>query len=398
MNQLHRFPISRPSLIVWCFSFLFALSAGLPDARAASNGGELLVYFGTYTGKKSKGIYSSRLETGTGRLGDPQLAAETPSPSFLAVHPSGGFLYAVNEVNLFKDKPAGSVVGYAIDRAAGKLTPLNQQTSGGPGPCHLIVDKAGKNVLVANYGGGSVEVLPLQADGNLKEPSCFIQHQGSSVNATRQEAPHAHGIFLDAANKFAFVPDLGLDKVMVYRFDPGAGKLTANDPGFGVVPPGSGPRHFALSPKGDFAYVINEILCTVTAFKVDASQGALTPIETVSSLPLGQHVTPAYSTAELVMHPSGRFLYGSNRGHDSIAVFAIDPQSGRLSLVQHVSTQGRIPRSFGIDPSGHWLLAANQDSDSVVVFQVDGGTGTLRPTGQVIEVGAPVSVVFVAAR
>jgi len=392
MNRSHRLLVSLCSLLSLILSSQPAILAA--PANAAP---DVLVFFGTYTGKKSKGIYSSRLNLTTGRLSEAQLAAETPSPSFVAIHPSGHFLYAVNEVNQFKDKPAGSVIAYAIDPASGKLSLLNQQTTGGPGPCHVIVDRAGKNVLVANYGGGSVEVLPVGADGKLAEPTTFIQHQGSSVNASRQEAPHAHGIYVDAANKFAFVPDLGLDKVMIYKFDPAAGKLTAGEPASASIAPGSGPRHFALTPNGKFAYVINEMRCTVTAFSYDAARGELKEVETVSSLPLGQWVSPGYSTAELFAHPSGKFLYGSNRGHNTIVVFAIDGQTGQLTLVQHASTQGKVPRSFGIDPEGHWLLAANQDSDTVAVFQIDQATGSLRPTGQVLAVGAPVSVAFVAS-
>jgi 6-phosphogluconolactonase len=360
----------------------------------AASAAETLVYFGTYTGKKSKGIYVSRLDQATGRLASPELVSETSSPSFLAVHPSGKSLYAVNEVSRFDGKTSGAVSGYGIDSASGKLTPLNQEPSVGAGPCHLIVDAAGKNVLVANYGGGSVTVLPLEADGRLKPSSCFVQHKGSSANPQRQEGPHAHGIYLDQGNQFAYVPDLGLDKVLIYKFNAAQGKLEPNDPPAGALAPGSGPRHFALHPSGKFAYVISEILCTVTAFSRDPKQGSLSEIQTVSSLPLGQKVRSGYSTAELFMHPSGQFLYGSNRGHDSIVVLAIDAQDGKLSLVQHASTQGKVPRSFGIDPSGQWLLAANQDSDSVVVFEIVKGSGSLRPTGQVIEVGAPVSVVF----
>jgi len=365
---------------------------------AASRQGEMLVYFGTYTGKKSKGIYVSRFDAGTGKLAAPELAAEIASPSFLAAHPKGRFLYAVNEVGNFEGKKSGAVSAFAIDAATGRLSLLNQQPSVGSGPCHLIMDKAGRNVLIANYGGGSVASLPVQRDGSLKPASSFVQHTGSSVNKGRQEAPHAHGIYLDPAGRFAFVPDLGLDKVLVYRFDAGQGTLTANDPPSAPVAPGSGPRHFAFHPKGRFAYVINEMVCTVTAFACDSKRGSLTEIQTLSTLPAGESVKPGYSTAELFTHPSGKFLYGSNRGHDTIVVYAIDQKSGRLTLVEHVSTQGKIPRSFGIDPAGRWLLAANQNSDSVAVFRIDAKTGRLTPTGQTIEVGAPVSVTFVPAR
>jgi len=376
---------------------LLPAALGLP-AVAAQRSGETLVYYGTYTGKKSKGIYVSRLDTATGKLGAAELVAEIASPSFLAAHPKGGFLYAVNEISKFDGKPAGGVTAFAIDRATGKLSQLNQQSSVGPGPCHLVTDKAGGNVLIANYGGGSVAVLPVGKDGSLQPASSFVQHAGSSVNKGRQEAPHAHGIYLDAASRFAFVPDLGLDKVLVYRFDPGNGTLIANEPASASVAAGAGPRHFALHPKGRFAYVINEMVCTVTAFACDSKRGALTELQTVSTLPAGESVQRGYSTAELYAHPSGKFLYGSNRGHDTIVSYAIDQKTGKLTLIEHTSTQGKIPRSFGIDPTGKWLLAGNQNSDTVVVFGIDAKTGRLTPTGQSIEVGAPVSFAFVQAK
>ena len=396
MNRLPWLPISSArfiGLLVALFVFEF-----LANAATAAGGGDTLVYFGTYTGKKSKGIYVSRFDTKAGALGTPELAAEASSPSFLAVHPKGRFLYSVNEVSKISDKPAGGVSAFAIDAASGKLTPLNQQSSGGPGPCHLIVDKAGRNVLVANYGGGSVASLPVNKDGSLKEASAFVQHKGSSVNRSRQEAPHAHGIYLDPANRFAFVPDLGLDQLVAYRFDSSRGTLAANEPAFAPVASGSGPRHFAFTPNGRFAYVINEMLCTVTAFSYDSKRGALSEIQTLSTLPEGESVKSGYSTAELFSHPSGKFLYGSNRGHDSIVSYAIDGKSGKLTRVGHTPTQGKIPRSFGIDPGGRWLLAANQNSDNVVVFKIDPSTGQLAAAGGSIEVGAPVSVVFVRAK
>jgi len=253
-------------------------------------------------------------------------------------------------------------------------------------------------VLVANYGGGSVEVLPVRPDGGLQPASTFIQHTGSGANPQRQEAPHAHGIYLDAANRLAYVPDLGLDKLMIYRFDRAKGSLVANEPPSASVAPGSGPRHFALHPRGRFAYVINEIVCTVTAFACDPKRGELKEIQTLSTLPDGEAMKPSYSTAELFVHPSGRFLYGSNRGHDTIVVYAIDATTGKLTRVENVSTQGKIPRGFGIDPGGKWLLAGNQNSDNVVVFGIDSKSGRLTPTGQSIEVGAPVSVIFVPAK
>ena len=384
------------SRLLWLFTL--AALCSTQAAQPAPASGQMLVYVGTYTGAKSKGIYVSRLDLASGQLRAPELAAETTSPSFLAIHPSQRFLYAVGEVGSFGGKPSGAVSAFAIDPQTGKLSALNQSSSVGPGPCHLAVDKAGKNVLVANYGGGSVAVLPIKEDGRLAEHSCFIQHTGSSVNPQRQKEPHAHSINLDLANRFAFVADLGLDKVLIYRFDAANGTLVANEPAFAEVAPGAGPRHFAFHPAGRFAYVINEMHCTVTAFSYDSQRGELKEVQTVSSLPSGESVRPEYSTAEVVAHPSGKFLYGSNRGHDSIVVFGIDEKSGKLTHVENQPTQGKTPRNFAIDPTGKWLLAENQGSDTIVVFGVDQNTGRLKPTGQTLAVPSPVCVKFVAAQ
>jgi 6-phosphogluconolactonase len=357
--------------------------------------GEVLVYFGTYTGPTSKGIYVSRLNLATGELAAPQLAAETENPSFLAVHPSRDLLYAVNEISKFEGQASGSVSAYGIDRQSGTLKPLNRQPSAGGGPAHVTIDAQGRNVLVANYGGGSVAVLPVAADGTLQRPSSSVQHKGASVNPNRQKGPHAHSINLDSANRFAYAADLGIDKVMIYRYDAATGALTANDPPFAAVEPGSGPRHFAIHPEGRFAYVINELPLTITAFARDAGHGGLTAFQTISTLQPGTAPQQGYSTAEIQVHSSGRFLYGSNRGHNSIAVFSIDPSSGRLTFSQIVSTQGRTPRNFGIDPTGTYLLAANQQSDTVTVFRIDQKSGRLTQVGTPFAVPTPVCVKFV---
>lgn len=382
----------RPSWILGTLLLVLSLIAsGSNSAHAES----FLVYFGTYTRGISKGIYVSRLEASTGKVSEPTLAAETTNPSFLAVHPNKKFLYAVGEVNDFAGKKTGAVVGFRIDAETGSLEKLNEQPSGGLGPCHLSVDRSGRNVLVANYGGGSVSVVPIGKDGRLAEPTAFIQHQGSSVNAKRQTAPHAHGIYTDHGNRFVFVPDLGLDKVLIYRFDATRGTLTPNDPAFAPVSAGSGPRHLAFHPDGKLVYVINELTCTVSAFRYDHNQGALAEIQTLSTLPKDETIQPNFSTAELFAHPSGKFVYGSNRGHDTIAVFAVDETSGKLSRLENIPTGGKTPRGFGIDPTGRFLMVGNQGSDSVVVFTIDQGNGRLTPTGQELTVGAPVCVEFV---
>jgi 6-phosphogluconolactonase len=367
-------------------------------AESPGAAGIFRVYIGTYTGAKSKGIYVSRFDAATGKLGTPQLAAETASPSFLAIHPGHRFLYAANEVGDFNGKKSGAVSAFSIDSTSGKLSALNQQPSGGDGPCHVSVDATGKSVLVANYGSGSVEVLPVRQDGSLDAPTTFVQHHGSSANPQRQEGPHAHFITTDAGNRFAVACDLGLDQVLVYKFDAANSSLVANAPPSASVAPGSGPRHLAFHPGGRYAYVINEIKCTVAVFSYDANRGTLTELQTLSTLPDGESVKPDFSTAEIEAHPSGKFLYGSNRGHNTIVVFNVNEKTGKLTRVENVSTEGKTPRSFGIDPTGRYLLAANQDSDSVVVFRLDQATGRLTPTGGRVEVGAPVCVTFVPVR
>jgi 6-phosphogluconolactonase len=353
------------------------------------------VFVGTYTdGGASRGIYRLELEAQTGKVTPHGVAAESVSPSFLAVHPNRRFLYAVNEVGSFGGKPGGAVSAFALDAARGTLRALNQQSSVGSGPCHIVVDRQGTNVLVANYGGGSVAVLPIVEGGRLAPASASVQHKGSSVDRSRQEGPHAHSINVDAGNRFAVAADLGLDEILVYRFDAAKGSLKPNDPPFTKVASGAGPRHFSFHPDGKHAYVINEMLLTVTAFDYDPQRGTLKEIQTISTVPEGVD-RKGLSTAEVQVHPSGNFLYGSNRGHNTIAMFSIDPQTGRLTAIGHQSTGGKTPRNFGIDPSGRFLLAANQDSDTIVVFRINTNTGRLEPTGQTVEVPKPVCVKFV---
>jgi 6-phosphogluconolactonase len=358
---------------------------------------EFFVYFGTYTGAKSKGIYVSRFDSVTGRLSAAELAAETRSPSFLAVPPGGRFLYAVGEATTLEGKRSGGVSAFALDPRTGKLSFLNQQPSGGLGPCHLDADRSGRCLLVANYGSGSVASLPIRKDGSLGEPASTIQHVGSSVNPQRQAGPHAHFITPDPANRFALCCDLGLDQVLVYRLDAKRATLTPNDPPFAAVKAGAGPRHLAFRPDGRFVFVVNELASSLTAFAYDARRGVLREVETVSTLPAGIVVTDN-SCAEVQMHPNGRFVYASNRGHDSIAVFSVDAKSGRLARVEVAPTLGQTPRHFALDPSGQWLLAENQASDSVVVFRVDAASGKLVPTGEEVAVPAPVCAVFVPTK
>lgn len=369
-----------------------ATATDTPSAERRASMDRFWVYIGTYTGGKSKGIYLFEMDMATGALKPHGVVGEVADPSFLALHPNSRFLYAVNEIGDFQGTKSGAVSAFALDAKTGRLTFLNQQSSRGSGPCHLVVDRAGKNVLVANYGGGSVAVLPIGADGRLGEATAFVQHEGKSANPQRQEGPHAHAIQVDPANRFALSPDLGLDKILIYRFDAAQGALTPNQPPAAAVAPGAGPRHLAFHPSGRFAYVINELNSTVTAFEYDAERGALKEIQSLSTLPEGFH--GVNWTAEVQAHPSGKFLYGSNRGHDSIALFAIDAETGRLRYIGCEPTQGKTPRNFGIDPTGTYLIAANQQSDTLVVFRIDSETGRLTPTGQTAEAPMPVCVKF----
>jgi len=368
-------------------AFIYALFSSVALATASAE--SLPVYFGTYTqGENSgKGIYRSALDLDTGKLSDAVLVAEAQNPSFLEIHPNGKFLYAVSEAG-----GAGSVGAYAIDADAGNLKLLNQQPSGGAGPCHVSIDHTGRNLLVANYGSGSAAVIPIKPDGRLADPTGSAQHKGSSVNPKRQSGPHAHSINVSPDNRFAFVPDLGIDKIMIYRLDAEKGTISANTPPCAEVKPGSGPRHFAFHPNGNYAYVINELDCTVTAFAYQSTSGALTEIQTITTLPSG--FDGVNTCAEVRVHPGGKFLYGSNRGHDSIVVYRVDLAKGTLALVEHETADIKTPRNFNIDPTGRFCLVANQGSDIVVVFRIDRQTGALEPTGHRISLPKPVCIRF----
>ena len=365
-------------------------------ALAQSSKGKYLFYVGTYTqeGSKSKGIYAYRYDAATQEITSLGLAAETTNPSWIAIHPSGRFLYAVNEVQNYKGPNSGGVSAFSIDRATGKLTFLNEVASRGADPCYISVDKTGKFALVANYTGGSIAAFPISEDGKLGEASAFVQHFGHGTNPKRQEAAHAHSIDLSPDNRFAFVDDLGLDELLVYKFDASKGTLTPNDPPFAKLPPGAGPRHFALHPSGKYAYVLSEMHSTVTTFNADLKAGTFTAVQNTSALPpdfKGQN-----DDAELKIHPSGKFLYASNRGHDSITVFSVDDAKGTVTPVEYTPTGGKEPRSFEIDPTGKLIFAQKQHSDTIAVFRIDEKTGKLTPTGKVLEVGSPVCVKFMA--
>ena len=352
-------------------------------------GESIPVYFGTYTrtNNSSKGIYRSILDLDTGKLTPPSLAAELKSPSFIEIHPNGKYLYAVSEAG-----GAGCVAALAIDASSGSLKLLNRQPSRGLGPCHVNIDGAGKNVLVANYGSGSAAVIPIQPDGRLAKPAGFTQHEGSSINQRRQKGPHAHSINPSPDNRYVYVADLGIDKINIYALDAENGTIVPNNPPSVNLKPGAGPRHFAFAPNAKQAYVINELHCTITAFDYNSATGALTEIQTVGTLP--ESFEGTNSCAEIRVHPTGKFLYGSNRGHDSIAVYKIDSARGTLTFVEHETAGIKTPRNFNIDPTGKFCLVANQNGDSVVVFRIDRRTGALNPTRHKIPVSSPVCIRF----
>ena len=353
---------------------------------------DLFVYLGTYTGGESRGIYRCRMDSLSGRLGTPEVAAEMDNPTFLALHPSGRCLYAVNEVERDGERLGGTVSAFARDLVTGSLTPLNKRPSGGSGPCHLNVDRTGRCLVVANYVSGSVSALLIEDDGRLGERSAFFQHEGSSVDPKRQRGPHAHSANFSHDNRFVFVCDLGLDRILCYRIEARTGSMAQGEPPSVALAPGAGPRHFTFHPSGRFAYVINELNSTVTVFRYDVGKGSLHEERTVSTLP--DRFAGESTTAEVLVSSDGRYLYGSNRGHDSVAIFAIDEMTGRLLLVEHQETLGKTPRNFAFEPSGRWLLAANQNSHSLVTFQVDRVSGRLAPTGQVLRIPEPVCVRF----
>jgi 6-phosphogluconolactonase len=353
----------------------------------------IYMYVGTYTGKDSQGIYVYRYDAGTGEATPLGLAAEAKNPTFLAIHPSRKFLYAANEVMDFDAARSGAASAFAIDQATGKLQLLNQISSKGGAACAIAIDRAGKYALVANYAGGSVALLPIGKDGRLQEASAFIQHTGTGADPLRQDGPHAHSADFSPDQRFAFANDLGLDRVMVYRFDSGKGSLAPNDPPFAKVPPKFGPRHLAFHPNGRFVYVINELASQVVVFAYDAKTGKLTEMQTLSSLPAD--FSGESFTAEIAVHPSGRFVYGSNRGHNSLALFSVDAPTGRLTLVDTFPTGGRWPRHFEIDPAGRFLFVGNQLSNDISSFHIAPETGRLTPTGQVLQLASPVCIKFV---
>jgi 6-phosphogluconolactonase len=369
-------------------TFVGLMGAGALVAKGT--GGKFRTYIGTYSRGDSKGIYSFVLDTGAGTLTPEGLVAETENPSFLAIHPTGKYLYAVNEIDKYQGQASGSVTAFKINASSGKLERLNEVAAGGTTTCHVNISRNGKFAVIANYGSGSCAAFALGPDGKLGERTAFHQHAGTSSDPGRQKGPHAHSVNFDTQNKHVIVADLGLDQVKVYNFNAATGAMTPNEPAFTKVKAGSGPRHFSFHPSGKYAYVINEMACTVTAFNWNAAKGTLTEIDTITTLP--GPVEKGFSTAEVVAHPNGKFVYGSNRGHNTIAVFQVDAATGKLKTVEHKSTQGAVPRNFSIDPTGQFLIAANQNTDTIVLFRINQTSGALEQVGAPVKAPVPVCV------
>jgi 6-phosphogluconolactonase len=361
-------------------------SVVLTSTSSAADADGNWVFFGTYTGGKSKGIYRSKLDAKTGALSTPELAAEMASPSFLAIHPTNRSLYAVGEGG---GDAGGPVVAFTLDRTTGSLTKMNELASGGPGPCHISIDPSGQFALVANYGGGSCAAFKLGEDGKLAARTSFVKHSGHSVNKSRQESPHAHCGAFDKTGKYAFVVDLGLDQVVVYGLDRDVGVLRTYH-AF-KMPDGSGPRHIAVAASNELAYVCGEIDSTVNVVKFDLAKGVSQSVQSLSTLP---KAVEGNSTAECILHPSGKFVYVSNRGHNSIAVFKVGGD-GKLTAAGHITGDIKTPRNFNVDPTGTWMLIASQDADKVGVFEIDAATGMANETKAAVAVGNPVCVKFV---
>jgi 6-phosphogluconolactonase len=385
--------------IIRCILFSAVLVASflsVPSSHAQQNissSQKYLVFLGTYTNKtQSKGIYAFEFDAATGKLTAKGVAAETPDPSWVIVHPNRKFLYAANETG-----KASTVSAFALDAKTAKLTPLNQMSAQGEDPCYLSIDKSGKYIFAANYSSGTVTAFPILPDGKLGKPTATPKNQGTlGPNKERQEAPHAHWVEPSSDNRFVYVADLGLDRVLMYKFDAATGTLAQGIPvdKFSAVPaPGTGPRHAAFSPNGKFMYLLGEMSSAVTVFTSDR-KNTFSSIQEISALPQG--FKGRNDAAEIAIHPSGKFLYTANRGEDTIAVFSIDPAKGTLTHIENVPTQGKEPRNFAIDPTGRYLFAENQNSDTIVEFKIDPATGKLTPTGEVIHVPAPVCLTFLA--
>ncbi len=355
---------------------------------------EAKMWIGTRTSRDgdSKGIYHATFNSETGKLAKPTLAAEIASPGFVALHPNGKLLYSICQL---PDKKGGGVAAFEISDDGRSLRLLNTQPIDDGGAAHIAVDKTARCLFTAQYGGGSVAVFPLTDDGLISPRSALVEHEGSGPNEKRQTKPHPHWVGVDPTNRFLCVPDLGIDRIVIYRID--LDKAQIKPHGSGVCPPGSGPRHMKFHPNGKWAYVVNELALTVTAFRYDSESGTLEPIQTISTLPEELWEVPC-SGSELRIHPGGRFLYAANRGHDSIAAFSIDPTDGKLTFIEREAIRGSWPRNFNLDPTGKWLLAAGAKSNTISVFQINPETGGLIYTGQTVNCPTAICIEFETAK
>ncbi len=359
----------------------FLVVSTVAFAASLAGAADMYVYFGTHSSGPGIGFSVAHFDTDTGVLTKPVFDTEAVQPAYFVIHPDGRHLYTCNSGT------PGGVSAYVIDPKTAHLTLLNKEPSGGGDASYISLDQTGRFVFVANYDGGNIAAFALKPDGSIGARTALVQHTGHSVNPLRQTHAYAHSIIIDPTNQFVLAADLGVDRLFVYRFDEKTGALTPNDPPFASVTPGSGARHVKFHPNGRWVYLINEMACTVTAFNWDSARGALTEFQTISTLP--SDFTGVNTCAELLVHPDGKFLYGSNRGMNSIAGFAIDPANGRLTPVQHSSTRGKSPRNFAFDPTGRWIICTNHDSNNAVVFRVDEATGRLTQAGDPVSVPAP---------
>lgn len=364
---------------------LASLLVALPAAAM-----ETFVYFGSHSNRPGAGFSLARFNTDTGVLTKPSLLLEAKEPAYFVFHPDGRHLYTCNS------GAPGGLSAYSVDPRTGALTLLNRVLAGGDDTSYISLDRTNRYALVANYNGGNIAVFALKPDGSIGDWTSFVQHTGKSVHPQRQTKAYAHAIVVSADNRFVLVPDLGVDKLFVYRFDEKTGKLTANEPAFVTLPPGSGPRHVKFHPNGRWVYLINEMGSTVVGYEWDGAKGTLTEFQSISTLPAD--FTGTSTCAEVEVHPNGKFLYGSNRGHDSLVAFSIDAATGRLTVIGHTPSGGRTPRNFAFDPTAKWILCTNHNSNNAVVFRVDEATGRLTQQGEPVSVPAPFCERFLPIR
>lgn len=392
-NQTAKTIVNRLQLVVLLGAICVMTSMDHQVQAAEKDSSRYIVYVGTYTQTESEGIYRLEFNAETGALKRLEGVTVIENPSFLGIHPNQKYLYAVSEINEYQGKKnSGGVFAYRIEGDQGNLVELNQISSQGGVPCHIDIDTDGKSLLVANYTGGSIVSIAIEEDGKLRSPvASLMQHRGHSINKARQEAAHAHSSNISPDNRFVYALDLGIDQVITYRLDAQTAKLTVSDLPNVKLKPGSGPRHFAFHPNHQFAYVLNELSCEVAAFQWNPKNGKLAALQTITTLP---EPTPGNSTAEIRIHPNGKFLYASNRGHHSLAIYRIDQSTGLLTAIGHEPTGGKTPRNFNIDPTGKFILAANQDSNNIVVFRIDEKTGLLSRTKNEVQVPMPNCIRF----